>query len=163
MRTKILTLTIMMFFSVFAFAQTVERQVISSSGSNYEGANYIVSSTVGEVITGTATTSTYILTQGFQQGFFTVSKLDEEIQVNYSVYPNPVVNTLNIELFAQKSTSLNISIFDIKGVAIDKKTENINGRTIIQSDFSNLPNGTYIIRISDLTNNTVKNLQIVKQ
>ncbi len=162
MKKIILTLS----FLVVAFigsSQTIERQVVASGGETYSGSNYIVSSTIGEPITGTATSSTYILSQGFQQGTFTASSLDEKVSVNYKIYPNPVTSILNIELSTVKQTSLHINIYDMRGALVSTQSVDFSGETIANSDFSTLPAGTYVVKISDNANNVVQSLQVVKQ
>ncbi|MEZ5195886.1 MAG: hypothetical protein R2764_05675 [Bacteroidales bacterium] len=52
---------------MFLFAQMVERQVIGSAGGYSSTSDLKVSSTVGEAFVATGTSSTIILTQGFQQ------------------------------------------------------------------------------------------------
>jgi len=49
------------------FAQTLERQVISSSGGEYSNINLNLNFTVGEAVTETFGNTSLILTQGFQQ------------------------------------------------------------------------------------------------
>lgn len=50
-------------------AQSIDREVISSSGDYFEGPNSSVSWTLGEIATETLTDGNYILTQGFQQPY----------------------------------------------------------------------------------------------
>ncbi|MBN2173918.1 MAG: hypothetical protein JW731_07295 [Bacteroidales bacterium] len=53
--------------ALFCSAQSIERQVIASSGDYFEGANISLSWTLGEIATETFTGGNLILTQGFQQ------------------------------------------------------------------------------------------------
>ena len=68
MKTTILSIV---FFvtTILCHAQTIDRQVIASSGDYFEGTNSSISWTVGEIATETLTDGNYILTQGFHQPF----------------------------------------------------------------------------------------------
>lgn len=64
---SILLLTL---FSSISFAQLqMGRQVLGTTGGYASGTNITVSSTVGEVVTQTLFSTSFILTQGFQQSF----------------------------------------------------------------------------------------------
>ncbi len=67
----LLTLSLLLLgFSIFA--QSIEREVVASSGDYYEGANISLSWTLGEIATETYDNGSNILTQGFQQPDITV-------------------------------------------------------------------------------------------
>ncbi len=68
MKTKILTIV---FFATTLLCQpqTIDSQVVSSSGDYFEGPNSSISWTLGEIATETLTDGNFILTQGFQQPF----------------------------------------------------------------------------------------------
>ena len=67
---KTITLTMLFFINtVLIFAQSIDREVISTSGDYFEGPNSSVSWTLGEIATETLTDGNIILTQGFQQPF----------------------------------------------------------------------------------------------
>ncbi len=67
---KTITLTILFFINtVLIFAQSIDREVISTSGDYFEGPNSSVSWSLGEIATETLTDGNIILTQGFQQPF----------------------------------------------------------------------------------------------
>ena len=68
MKTTSLTL-LFIISTIFSFAQSIDREVISSSGDSFEGPNGSVSWTVGEIATETLTDGTFILTQGFHQPY----------------------------------------------------------------------------------------------
>ena len=68
MKTKILSV---LFFAatILCTAQSIERDVVASSGDYFEGTNASLSWTLGEIATETYTAGNIILTQGFQQSY----------------------------------------------------------------------------------------------
>jgi len=66
MKTQIL-LIVFLAGVLICSAQSIERDVVASSGDYYEGANISISWTLGEIATETYNNGTNILTQGFQQ------------------------------------------------------------------------------------------------
>lgn len=68
---------------------------------------------------------------------------------NLSVYPNPVVNDLNISLDITKATNLTVEIADAQGrliQSIDKGQANAGSQNI-SVDMSELANGTYFVSL----------------
>jgi hypothetical protein len=68
MKTTILSIA---FFAttILCHAQSIDRQVVSSSRDYFEGPNSSISWTLGEIATETLTDGNFILTQGFHQPF----------------------------------------------------------------------------------------------
>jgi GEVED domain/Secretion system C-terminal sorting domain/Cleaved Adhesin Domain len=75
--------------------------------------------------------------------------------LNFSVYPNPVKDILNLSYNKKIST---VSVFNIIGQEI--KSESIN-ETNAKLDLSNLPKGNYFVKIC--TDNLIKTIKILKQ
>lgn len=71
MKTQILTI-VFLAGAMMCSAQSVERDVVASSGDYYEGTNISLSWTLGEIATETYITGDNILTQGFQQPHITL-------------------------------------------------------------------------------------------
>ena len=64
------------------------------------------------------------------------------------VYPNPAKNVLNIKITAVNKGSLNLLVTDVSGKPLINKTANTaNGESIIQLNISQLPAGTYFLKI----------------
>lgn len=68
MKTGII-LIILFASTILCSAQSIERDVVASSGDYFEGANISLSWTLGEIATETYSSGNIILTQGFQQSF----------------------------------------------------------------------------------------------
>lgn len=78
---------------------------------------------------------------------------------DFSMYPNPANNELNMEFELNRAADVTISIVDITGkVAKDVAAENFNmGYNKVQADIRDLQNGFYFVRIQSLnTNKTVR-------
>ena len=68
---KILLTTICLAFASLSFSQQLSRYVVSSGGNYSTSASGSLSSTIGESMVATLTSSSNVLTQGFQQSFST--------------------------------------------------------------------------------------------
>lgn len=67
------------------FAQSIERQVISSFGFSYSGALIEMDCTVGEVVTATGQSATVDITQGFHQPFLGVAACPGDFDGNGAI------------------------------------------------------------------------------
>jgi hypothetical protein len=78
-------------------AQSLDQQVIGTSGRQYVTASARVAFTIGEPLTATLTGQDGIVTQGFHQGTLTVTSVREELAAAaLSVHPNPAVDVLTV-------------------------------------------------------------------
>ena len=137
-----------------------------------QGANGADNSTVTTLIdasgnsnTGTltnfalsGTTSNWVLPGGVNTGntcspFLSTSKF--EFSSNISVYPNPSKDIFSIKSDASGS----IVIYDVMGKII--KTENLD-LGITNLDLSNYPNGIYLMKVINDSNQT-KTMKLIKQ
>lgn len=67
MKTLILTISIFTLSTCLLVSQSIERDVVASSGDYFEGVDISLSWTLGEIATETYDNGSNILTQGFQQ------------------------------------------------------------------------------------------------
>ena len=76
------------------------------------------------------------------------SRVDNQV-VKLDVYPNPVLNQINIDLETEYDSSIDGGIYDAIGQVIKKvdKSSVSAGMTNIRMDVSDLPAGTYLIRM----------------
>jgi PKD repeat protein len=75
----------------------------------------------------------------------TTSIKDNNGNLQFSVYPNPVQDKLNIS--SVNAQDMQISISDMLGRTIDQVT--VKGQTNYQVDMSALKNGVYVVRVSN--------------
>lgn len=147
-------------------AQSIERQVIGSTGG-YASANGVsVSFTVGEPVIETAVSGNVVLTQGFQQpDDLTVGIEDvKSVSVNYTVFPNPTENMINVELTSDVPASVMLTLYDIHGrkvEALDHVIE-VNGTVNERMDLSQLAPAQYMLLMSDVAGNVLKTFKVQK-
>ena len=155
---------ILVLAAMTVYGQTVERQVISSTGMISSNDGVSISSTVGEVSVETVIEGTVILTQGFQQpedgGGSTTAIQDYELKVDYKVFPNPTSDVLNIQLDAPEQMEIFIELASVNGTTVERRI--VNGSGILQSQMQvdQLPSGTYLLVMRDIKNNKLKTHQI---
>ena len=134
----IFLIVIALSFTSVSYSQ-LELQVIAGSGGYAENTSYSMSYTVGEAVIPTATSASYHLTQGFQQGHIYVLSVNElENPIDISVYPNPARDILNISA----SENTRMSVYDMQGKLV--RTLDIFS-SLTSIDVSELSRGTYTL------------------
>lgn len=139
-----------MFFLVpFVFisnAQSFTPDVIGSAGVFSTSAGGSMSWTIGEVMMETYSSGNNFLTQGFHQPdtSFVISVSNPTLQ-NISIFPNPVVDNLVIDL-SHVSGSYVLEIFDMYGQIIRKEFIPTDQKQLFLS-FREFANGMYLLNI----------------
>lgn len=124
-------------------SQSIERQVLSSTGNFAQNTVGSLSFTVGEPVIVLGSSSTSLLLQGFQQPSpiirtsIYVAAADNPCQFN--IFPNPTQQTLNYQSSNSQST---FEIFDLVGKSYGSFKAS-NGMI----DVANLSAGTYFMRL----------------
>jgi hypothetical protein len=73
-----------------------------------------------------------------------------------ALYPNPVEDVLNLYLRSDTSGALQVSILNTVGLVVQKTVKNTpKGTDILNLDVTELPEGIYILKLSDDKNRTV--------
>ena len=149
-------------------AQSIERQVIATTGGIQVGSSIELSSTVGEPVVGEVSSGTIHLNQGYQQSSAQSNNtsVEEEIVLNYSLYPNPATDFVVVNLEnkgAEENISLNL--YSLEGVLVFSETLFIpqRGTTSTKIDISQLASGVYSLRVSNADTGNFETLQIIKQ
>lgn len=146
MKNLIITLMSVGFLNLTA--QSIEKQIIGSAGGTTSAGNIILSATVGETNIETKT-GTFTLTEGYHQGNEnTKTSVDNfDVEISYSLYPNPSTDIVNINLNASEFISANLIIYNAIGEKVLGRKE-ISGQEI-QSQFniSKLNTGIYYLNI----------------
>ena len=133
--------------------QEISHKVLVPLASFKTIGGYCVSQTIGEPVVKYLPGETYDLTQGFQQPSVTVDRPEPPQGTGVKVYPNPVKNTLKLELFGAKSAEYHLTIFGLNGSIYLRNTYNCVGKYwhIIPLDLSKYRRGTYFVRVEDNT------------
>ena len=138
---------------IFCFnlsAQSMERQVIASGGAVQSATGVELSSTVGEAATSSFSSGTVILNQGFQQGdSLTTGLAENNIQVDYKIYPNPTANQVNLNLTSDKDLEGIVTLTTIEGKQVFSKQINLTAGQAFKANYSlqNLSQGIYLLSI----------------
>jgi len=142
-------------------AQSLDQYVIASAG-NYSttSTGTSLSATIGEPLTTTVSSSTAILTQGFQQPIditLVNTQNVNQVPLDIQVFPNPTAAYITIE--QTESNALNADLYDILGQHIGSYSIN-DYQT--QIDLQRLPAANYLLRIRDNANQTIQSFKIQK-
>jgi len=81
----------------------------------------------------------------------------------FHVYPNPVIDIVNIDLQKYIGSDVEVTIYDIRGVEIATKSISTIAQSTVSFDLSNNINGTYIVRVlADGKNAVSKKIIVAK-
>jgi hypothetical protein len=136
-------------------AQSLERQVVSSSGATFNEGAYTLDFTFGEMMTTTFEQGNE-LCQGFQQAWAVLTAIGSiPTEMDIKLYPNPTIDILNIEV----SAKTDLQILDLNGRVVMSLHLAAGNETI---DVAELPAGTYFIRCMDVENRRESTFKLVK-
>ena len=132
------------------FSQQLSHQVLVPLAGLASDNNISFSQTVGETAVEVTECSWYIFTQGFQQPSIKLSGEDAPPGTGVSVYPNPVVDFLTLELFGESGRAFKIEIINITGTVVftDRLTFIDQFWHRKQYDMDDFIRGFYLVRIS---------------
>jgi len=95
------------------------------------------------------------------QGLYSISAFDASLgnnsfdNANFSYYPNPVKNTLNLSYNKEIS---NVDVFNLLGQKVSSNKVNANDAQI---DMSNVSKGAYMVKVTSDTE--VKTIKVIKE
>ena len=144
-----------------ANAQSSPQTVIGSAGTFTSFTGGSIAWTIGEVITETYSPSGYFFTQGFHQPDTAYLTLVPDLSSqNISIYPNPVVNNLMIDL-SLTNGFYKIELFDMQGKLVRKEGTLMHQKQLV-IPFYELANGIYLLNIINAETNTRNSYRINK-
>ena len=151
---KNIILLVTVFLASSSYAQTIERQLIGSSGGSFVNSTIDLNYSIGETVITTESSGALILTQGFQQEDDGILGVDEFVKVNnVLLYPNPVSGSLSIQFIedASKSGNVSVTVYDNQGKVVFHSEEklNVGFNNTMTIDLSSLIVGYYIVHIKD--------------
>ena len=165
MKKKVLVLVFVVTGLAGSYAQSIERQVIGSSGGYSSQTNVSASYTVGEAVVQTATAGTIVLTQGFQQpDNQSVGIVDVANNIKISAYPNPTTDKVIVEINAEAESQFSFQVYNALGqlVLLPASLQQTDSVTVHQFDFSLLSPANYFIAINSNNLHFTKTIQITK-
>jgi len=140
------------------------QQLISSSGTSFQGTNYNISWSLGELAITSIGGSNYVLTQGFHQPIETETSVVPPIsqKLSIQVYPNPVRKMLQINWIKEHFQESILYLFSMEGQLLFTKvisqTENS-----FEIPMSTYDPGIYILKIKEIHSGYFFEKKIVKQ
>lgn len=145
----------------FSYGQSLEQYVIGSAGNfATTSGGTTLSWTVGEVITTTESSSSAILTQGFQQPVIvnplTINDRNADA-FTISVFPNPTLEQITIQ--KEQNGTLRAELIDVLGQVIGHYQLQDNQTQI---DLNKLPAANYLLRICTIENEPLQTFKIQK-
>lgn len=154
---RLLIMTIGLSWSDFAQAQ----QSSNSAGGDATGNGGSVAYSVGQIVYTTHTGSTGSVAQGVQQAYVisSVGINETELNSSLSLFPNPIVNNLTLQISDFNKEKLSYLLFDTEGKLLT------NGQVIAkqtQINTASLPPATYFIKVLNQENKQVESFKIIK-
>jgi len=138
-----LSVALLLYSAAYCVAQTLDRQVIGTSGNQYVSAAATMDFTIGEPVTATLTGQNGIATQGFHQGTISITSVRETLSLaELSVYPNPTTDKLTI------STAIENALWQLHtldGKIVSSGALNLGNTTV---DVTALAQATYMLTIT---------------
>ncbi len=165
MKKHIIILVTNLLLCLIMNAQSLERQVISTTGNYSTATDIQLSSTVGELMIETFISGSVIFTQGFQQADDNIVAVSGPVIVlDYKIYPNPTKDRIFLNLSSDKQLNLSLRLVDMTGRSTGIGVEDIqvNGYIEQELDLSPLTAGTYLLQILDVQNQIRKTVKVVK-
>ena len=151
----ILVTTLLLGYSVQA------QNSVNSSGGDAIGSGGNVAYSVGQVVYTTNTDTSGTVSQGVQQAYeiFTLEVKEPIRNISLSVFPNPTVNHLNLQISDYNQEKLSYFLFDLQGKLI--KDGKIKAKQT-QISTSGLPSATYILYIRNKNKQNLQSFKIIK-
>ncbi len=163
MKKTIYVLLIILLSVSFSYAQSLSQVVVASSGATIVGASNTLSFTAGEAVIGNIINGES-LGQGFWPSAAAVllSSEDFTFEVQATVYPNPVVNYLNLSFNDMVGQDFEVMLFDSNGrQVLHQELRNSSGNETL--NFSAFGQGIYILNIVQSETSKSKTFKIIKQ
>lgn len=163
-------LSFLLSFSIIGYGQTIERSVVGSAGQLAKSGGIEISATAGESAVTTASQTTLIITQGFQQTY--KKKPTEPVDTNDNtglaeasktsivLYPNPTHDQVFIKGLEEQGYDLTVIGFDGKVVHSASLTGTEESQSI---PVSNWAVGTYYFEFRNTENDQLESFKVIKQ
>lgn len=150
------------FILLFSISSITHAQdVLVASSNNASGSGGSVSYSVGQTIQNTNASSDGSAIQGIQFYFAssTLTVVDVDTNLNISTYPNPTSSTLNLKIKGNQNDKFSYKLFNLLGALITKGSITNNTAKI---NIEHLDIATYLLQVSNSSNNSIKTFKIIK-
>ncbi|MTI41322.1 T9SS type A sorting domain-containing protein [Fulvivirga lutimaris] len=129
-------------------AQRVSHFSFTPAGSTFKNAAVQGFWNIGEVTKGTATTTNFTISQGYVRGNIVLQVTGDTdlLESQFTIYPNPVVDVVNIRWKRSDNVFYSFKLLDLSGQEV-KSVSNLRQNYTDQIDMSGLNNGLYLLII----------------
>jgi hypothetical protein len=161
---KLLLFLVSCLFVGSLYSQSISSSVIASAGGDQTVGGISLSWTLGELATETLTSANLILTQGFQQGYFEITAIDDPLsnRIDLKVFPNPAIDYINILIEDKDVKNVKLELYNLEGKLIyNEQWENSGSAHQLQ--LSNFSSSQYILKIFDDQSGKVQSFKIIKR
>ena len=127
--------------------QLMSAQVaVAASGGEASGSGGSASFTVGQMFYQNISDTGGTISEGVQQPFeiFIPVSLESDLSINLSVYPNPTLGQLQLEINTDRFDGMRYQLLSLQGRSIASAAVS---QPLTQIDMSRLAQGTYFIRV----------------
>lgn len=158
---KIRLILILAFGFLCMYGQSIKPDVIASSGGYYESKIGTLSWTLGECIPETFSNGSFTLTQGFQQGIYTINTSTDntENQLKITVYPNPAIDFIRLEIQPSLHNIYSFVLTDSNGKFL-KQEKITSERTKIE--LVGYSSNAFILNVFTANKMLLKSFKIIK-
>ncbi|TKS55408.1 T9SS type A sorting domain-containing protein, partial [Mesohalobacter halotolerans] len=156
------TKSILVLVTTLLLGYSVQAQnSVNSSGGDATGSGGTLAYSLGQVVYTINADASGTVSQGVQQAYeiFTLKVKEPIRNISLSVFPNPTVNHLNLQISDYNQEKLSYFLFDLQGKLI--KDGKIKAKQT-QISTSGLPSATYILYIRNKNKQNLQSFKIIK-
>jgi hypothetical protein len=141
------------------FAQA--QQSANAAGGDATGSGGSAAYSVGQVVYTANNSPSGTVSQGVQQAYeiFLIGINETELNNSLSVFPNPIVDNLTLQISDYNNEKLSYQLFDMQGKLLSN-AQIIAQQTQIKT--ASLPPATYFIKVLNQENKHVQSFKIIK-
>ncbi|GEM_PF-2127014 len=128
------------------FAQTLERDVIASTGTEVAIGNYTYEETMGDLVVVSGTSGSFVFTQGFNQAYEIIDGMEEvNGGLDLTLFPNPTRGQVVLSWSRDPRGTVDLEIHDVLGALVF--TDRALKQWPYVLDLSGLAAGSYYVRV----------------
>jgi hypothetical protein len=166
MKNIIAVFTLVLCWNLASAQLSIERQFVGAAGYLSAPGTLQSSTTIGEVVCASFSSETLIVTQGFQQpdtSFGVGIRVPDDFITKFSVYPNPTMKQVVLELGLEQPMKIGIDIYNQYGQQMGSHTQlSVRDNCRQELDFSGFPAGNYFIVVKSTDGRLYKGFKVQK-
>lgn len=164
MKSKLYFLAFFFSLTSYTFSQQIDQSVLSAGGDISKTSNVTLEWTLGELAIETAVGFDKIYTQGFHQPFL-ISKLKIKSEpvsgYKVTIYPNPVISIVNINIQSPVDNKVYLKLQDLKGQIV-YNISTYSKLSSVSIDMRTFASGVYFLTVTSASGITIGTYKIVK-